>query len=55
MTSAGPWLRGTALAAAAVALLAVVSGVLGGGSAHRALAALALPPLCALVAAARVA
>jgi heme o synthase len=55
MTAAGPWLRGTALAAAAVALLAVVSGAMGGGSAHRALAALALPPLCALVAAARVA
>jgi heme o synthase len=55
MTAAGPWLRGTALAAAAVALLAVVSGAMGGGSAHRALAALALPPLCALVAVARVA
>ncbi len=55
MTAAGPWLRATAVSAAAVSLLAVVSGATGGGAAHRALAALALPPLCALVAAARVA
>ncbi len=48
----GPWLRLTALAAAAAALLAVVSGALALGTAHRLLAALALPPLCALVAAA---
>jgi heme o synthase len=38
-----------------VSLLAVASGATGGGAAHRALAALALPPLCAVVAAARVA
>jgi protoheme IX farnesyltransferase len=51
----GPWLRLTALAAAAACGAAVVSGVLSLGAAHRALAALALPPLCALVAAAWVA
>jgi protoheme IX farnesyltransferase len=51
----GPWLRLTALAAAAACGAAVVSGVLTLGAAHRALAALALPPLCALVAAAWVA
>ena len=34
------------------ALLAVVSGALGLGTAHRVLAALALPPLAALVASA---
>jgi heme o synthase len=53
--AAGGWLRVTALAAAAAELLAVVSGVLGLGTAHRLLAALALPPLCALVATAWVA
>jgi protoheme IX farnesyltransferase len=51
----GPWLRLTALAAAAACCAAVVSGALELGSAHRALAALALPPLTALVAAAWVA
>jgi protoheme IX farnesyltransferase len=48
-------LRLTALGAAAATLLAVVSGALELGTAHRVLAALALPPLCALVAAAWVA
>jgi protoheme IX farnesyltransferase len=47
----GPWLQLTALAAAAACLLAVLSGALQLGTAHRALAALALPPLCAAVAA----
>jgi len=41
-------LRLTALAAAAAALLAVVSGVSAAGGLHRVLAALALPPLLAL-------
>jgi heme o synthase len=49
------WLRLTALAAAAASCAAVVSGALELGTAHRALAALALPPLCALVAAAWIA
>jgi protoheme IX farnesyltransferase len=48
----GPWLRLTALSAAAATLLAVVSGAASLGAAHRLLAALALPPLVALVAAA---
>jgi heme o synthase len=48
----GPWLRLTALAGAAGALLAVVSGAAGLGAAHQLLAALALPPLVALAAAA---
>jgi protoheme IX farnesyltransferase len=48
----GPWLRLTALFAAAACCAAVVSGVLELGAAHRGLAALALPPLAALVAAA---
>ena len=43
-------LRLTALAAALTSLLAVASGTLA-GDVHRTLAALALPPLCALVAA----
>jgi heme o synthase len=47
----GPWLRLTALGAAAVAALAVVSGALALHTAHRALAALAVPPLAALIAA----
>ena len=47
----GPWLRLTALAAAGASLAAVTSGALQLGAAHRVLAALALPPLCALVAA----
>jgi heme o synthase len=51
----GTWLRLTALAAAAGSCTAVVSGALQLGAAHRLLAALALPPLCALVAAAWVA
>ena len=45
----GPWLRLTALAGAAATLLAVVSGALEIGTAHRLLSALALPPLVALV------
>ena len=48
----GPWLRLTALAASAATLLAVVSGAAGLGTAHRVLAALALPPLAALLVAA---
>jgi protoheme IX farnesyltransferase len=51
----GPWLRLTALAAAGACLSAVISGALQLGAAHRVLAALALPPLCALVAAAWIA
>src|SRR5438132_10584132 len=45
----GPWLRLTAFAASAATLLAVVSGAFGLGAAHRLLAALALPPLVALL------
>ena len=45
----GPWLRLTALAAAGATLLAVISGAAGPSAAHRLLAALALPPLVALV------
>ncbi len=48
----GPWLRLTALAAAAGTLLAVVSGAAHLGSAHRLLAALVAPPLAALLVAA---
>jgi heme o synthase len=48
----GPWLRLTALAGAGATLVAVVSGATGMHAAHRLLAALALPPLLALVAAA---
>jgi heme o synthase len=48
----GFWLRLTALAATAATLLAVVSGAAGLDTAHRALAALAVPPLAALVVAA---
>ena len=51
----GPWLRLIALGAAGAAALAVVSGALPLHTAHRALAALAVPPLAALVAAAWVA
>jgi len=56
-TTAAPGvaLRLTAVAAVAGSLLAVVSGTLGGGTPHRLLAALALPPLVALVVAAAVA
>jgi protoheme IX farnesyltransferase len=49
----GPWLRLTALFAAHATLLAVISGAASLGAAHRVLAALALPPLVALVVAAR--
>ena len=48
----GPWLRLTALVAAAGCCAAVVSGAMELGAAHRGLAAVALPPLAALVAAA---
>jgi len=48
----GPWLRLTALLAAAGTLLAVVSGAAGLGTAHRLLAALVAPPLAALLVAA---
>jgi heme o synthase len=48
----GAWLRLTALAASTALLLAVVAGASGLGTAHRLLAALALPPLVAIVAAA---
>jgi protoheme IX farnesyltransferase len=51
----GPWLRLMAIAASAAAALAVVSGALTLHTAHRALAALAIPPLAALVSAAWVA
>jgi heme o synthase len=51
----GPWLRLTALAAAAACCAAVLSGALSLGAAHRGLAALTLPPLAALVSAAWVA
>jgi heme o synthase len=49
------WLRLTAVGAAAGTALAVVSGAAGGGIAHRALAAVAVPPLAALAVAAWVA
>jgi heme o synthase len=48
----GPWLRLTAVFAGLSTLLAVVSGAASLGAAHRVLAALALPPLLALVLAA---
>jgi protoheme IX farnesyltransferase len=51
----GPWLRLIAVGASAAAALAVVSGALSLHTAHRVLAALAVPPLAALVAAAWVA
>ena len=50
--SPGPWLRLTALAGAAGTFVAVVSGSASLGTGHRVLAALALPPLAAVVAAA---
>src|SRR6266852_2118686 len=50
----GPWLRLTALGASAATLLAVVSGAAHLGTAHRLLAALALPPLVARAVAALV-
>jgi protoheme IX farnesyltransferase len=52
MRRPGPWLRLTALFAALATLLAVVSGAASLGAAHRVLAALALPPLLAIVVAA---
>ena len=45
----GPWLRLTALTAAAGTVLAVVSGAEHLGTAHRILAALVAPPLAALL------
>jgi heme o synthase len=51
-TAPGPWLRACALLAAAAAVLAVVSGEAHLGAAHRVIAALAAPPLAALVVAA---
>ncbi|HEX9380885.1 MAG TPA: heme o synthase [Gaiellaceae bacterium] len=54
MPRPGPWLRLTALFATGAMLLAVVSGAASLGAAHRVLAALALPPLVALVIAARI-
>jgi protoheme IX farnesyltransferase len=48
----GPWLRLTAVFAGLSTLLAVVSGAASLGAAHRVLAALAVPPLLALVVAA---
>src|ERR671931_2004963 len=50
--AAGAWLRLTALAAVGATLLAVISGSAGLGAAHRLLAALAMPPLVAVIAAA---
>ena len=55
MPRPGLWLRFTALFASSAVLLAVVSGAASLGAAHRILAALALPPLVALVVAARLA
>ena len=52
MRRPGPWLRLAALFAALATLLAVVSGAASLGAAHRVLAALALPPLLAIVVAA---
>jgi protoheme IX farnesyltransferase len=51
----GPWLRLTAVTAAAAGCTAVLSGALGLGAAHRGLSALVLPTLAALVSAAWVA
>ena len=45
----GPWARLLAVGAVAGTALAVVSGAAGWGTAHRLLAALALPPLVGLV------
>jgi protoheme IX farnesyltransferase len=46
----GFWARATAVLAVAGTTLAVISGAAHWGTAHRVLAALAVPPLCALVA-----
>src|SRR4051812_30144128 len=48
MPPVGIWARATALAAVGGTALAVVSGAAGWGTAHRLLAAVALPPLAAL-------
>jgi protoheme IX farnesyltransferase len=48
----GPWLRLTAFFAGLSTLVAVISGAASLGAAHRVLAALAVPPLLALVVAA---
>jgi protoheme IX farnesyltransferase len=48
----GPWLRLTAVGAAAATGVAVASGAAGGGVAHEALSAFAVPPLVVLVLAA---
>ena len=48
----GAWLRACAVAVAAAALLAVVSGASGADAVHRVVAALAAPPLAALLVAA---
>ena len=48
----GAWLRACAVAVAVAAMLAVVSGATGLGTAHRVVAALAAPPLAALLVAA---
>jgi len=48
----GPWLRACAILAAAGAVLAVVTGEAHLGAAHRVVAALAAPPLAAMLAAA---
>ena len=55
MSRPGAFLRLTALFASGAVLLAVISGAASLGAAHRVLAALALPPLVALVVAARLA
>jgi protoheme IX farnesyltransferase len=51
----GLWLRLTALAGAAAVLAAVISGVVELGTGHHVLSALALPPLLAVLLAARLA
>jgi heme o synthase len=48
-TAPGVWLRACALALAVAAALAVATGAAGGGSLHRANAALAGPPLAAIL------
>ena len=48
-TRPGPWLRLSALVAAAGTVLAVVSGAAGLGTTHRLLAALVAPPLAAII------
>src|SRR3954471_24422376 len=53
MSSSGAWMRLTGIAAAVATLIAVVSGAMG--FEHRLLAALALPPLVALVLAGKLA